>query len=289
MSIKIEIADTLPLVIITAVSSISIILQAIQNRRHYFEIPSHEVPDDILIMNVSQRFKHENNLNFDMISPGILAICWFYALTISIITLSLKSRRWRWILNAYLTAFFFTSSLCSLLAIIKLNDFYKMGEIIEKLTVVCNFIFSVVAVWIAITTPMGPPIFQNGRSVCAIEYCSIWHFITFASAYKLIVKAYKQKTFNDDDLDLLPFACQAKSLYNAFKKTRGNKLLPENGSLKIGYIYIFGLLVSTILLRLTLGQNWYWSSTVLFVGVKGMLNSEIYSKSLRRIDSHVST
>ncbi|CAG8546843.1 26170_t:CDS:2, partial [Gigaspora rosea] len=178
---------------------------------------------------------------------------------------------------------------------------------------------------------MGPPILQNGRSVCAIEYCSIWDFITFAPAYKLIFKAYKQKTFNDDDLDLLPFAYQARSLYNAFKKTRGSKLLyrilvankhvislqllftimgsvlyyapifflyrflsfiqtrPENGSSKLGYIYIFGLLVSTIILRLTLGQNWYWASNGLSVSVKGMLNSEIYSKSLRRIDSHVST
>ncbi|KAF0540786.1 P-loop containing nucleoside triphosphate hydrolase protein [Gigaspora margarita] len=356
MSIEIEITDTLPLAIITVVSSISIISQAIQNRKHYFEIPSDEVPDDIvdnerfstvkrdvakLGITILQtglltflffwRFKHENNLNFYMISPGILAICWFYALTISIITLSLKSRRWRWILNAYLTAFFFTSSLCSLIAVLKLSDSYQMDEIIEKLTVICNFIFSAVATWIAITTPMGPPILQNGRSVCAIEYCSIWDFITFAPAYKFIFKAYKQKTFNDDDLDLLPFAYQARSLYNVFKKTKGSKLLyrilvankrvislqllftimgsvlyyvpifflyrflsfiqtrPENGSLKLGYIYIFGVLVSTIILRLTLGQNWYWASNGLSVSIKGMLNSEIYSKSLRRIDSHVST
>ncbi|CAG8546824.1 26169_t:CDS:1 [Gigaspora rosea] len=100
MSIEIEITDTLPLAIITAVSSISIILQAIQNRKHYFEIPSDEVPDNIVdnerfstvkrdvaklgitilqtglfIFLFFWRFKYENNLNFD-ISPGILAICW---------------------------------------------------------------------------------------------------------------------------------------------------------------------------------------------------------------------
>ncbi|CAG8558217.1 3176_t:CDS:2, partial [Racocetra fulgida] len=116
---------------------------------------------------------------------------------------------------------------------------------------------------IAITTPMGPPILQNGRDVCAIEYCSIWDFINISSASKLILKAYKQKTFDDNDLDLLPFAYQARSVYNAFKKTRGSKLL-------------YRIL------------NWFWSGNALNISVKGMLNSEIYSKSLRRIDSHIS-
>ncbi|CAG8759268.1 20107_t:CDS:2, partial [Racocetra fulgida] len=133
--------DTIPSIIVVAISSISLILQTIHNRKNYVEIPSDEVPDDII---------------------------------------------------------------------------------------------TITATSIAITTPMGPPIFQNGRAVCSIEYCSIWEFITYSSVSKLVFKAYKQETFSDDDLDLLPFALQARSLYN------------------------------------------------------GMLNSEIYSKSLRRIDSHVS-
>ncbi|CAG8779360.1 7380_t:CDS:2, partial [Gigaspora rosea] len=316
-----SIADTLPPVIFAAVSSILIILQAIKNRKKYFEIPSDEVPDDVvdnarfstvkwdaarLGITILQtglfsflffwRFRHGNNLNFDTISPGILAICWFYALTISIIALSLKSRH----------------------------------EIIEKLTIICSFVFSIVATSIAITTPMGPPILQNGRAVCAIEYCSIWGFITFSTVSKLIFKAYKQKTFNNDDLDLLSFAYQAKSLYNAFKKTRskllyrilvvnkriiGLQLLfaimgaalyyvpiiflysflsfiqtrPENGSLELGFVYVFGMLVSYIMLYFTLEQNRYWAQNVLNISVKGMLNSEIYSKSLRRINSHIPT
>ncbi|CAG8595915.1 10607_t:CDS:10, partial [Cetraspora pellucida] len=183
---------------------------------------------------------------------------------------------------------------------------------------------------IAITTPMGPPILQNGKAVCAIEYCSIWKFITYSSASKLVFKAYKQKTFSDDELDLLPFALQARSLYNVFKTSKGSKLLYriwiankrvialqllftmigaalyyapilflylflsfiqtklENDSLEPGFLYIFGLLISNILLYFTVAQNWYWASCVLQVSVKGMLNSEIYSKSLRRTDSHVS-
>ncbi|KAF0561148.1 P-loop containing nucleoside triphosphate hydrolase protein [Gigaspora margarita] len=354
-----SIVDTLPPVIFAAVSSTLIILQAIKNRKKYFEIPSDEVPDDVvenarfstvkrdvarLGITILQtglfsflffwRFRHGNNLNFDTISPGILAICWFYALTISIIALSLKSRRWRWTLNAYLTAFFFISSLCSLwqsIKVIKLNGSYRVDEIIEKLTVICSFVFSIVATSIAITTPMGPPILQNGRAVCAIEYCSIWDFITFSTVSKLIFKAYKQKTFNNDDLDLLPFAYQAKSLYNAFKKTRRSKLLyrilvvnkrviglqllftmmgaalyyapiiflyrflsfiqtrPENGSLELGFVYVVGMLVSYIMLHFTLEQNRYWAANVFNISVKGMLNSEIYSKSLRRINSHAST
>ncbi|CAG8580609.1 39229_t:CDS:10 [Gigaspora margarita] len=354
-----SIAYTLPPAIVAVVSSISIILQTIKNQKKYIEISSDEVSDDIVddarfstvkrdvtklgitilqtglyIFLFFWKFRHENKLNFDTISPGILAICWFYALTVSIIALSLKSRRWRWILNSYLTAFFFITSLCSFWQLttgimLKLSDSYHIGEIIEKSTVICNFIFSVVAMSIAITTPRGPPIIQNGRTVCAMQYCSIWDFISFSSVSKLIYKIYKQKTFEDDELDLLPFAFQARSLYNAFKKTRGSKLLyrilvankrilalqllftmiaatlyyvpmiflyrflsfiqtrPENGSLELGFLYILGMLISYILLHFTVAQNWYWASSALNVSVRGMLNSEIYSKSLKRIDSHV--
>ncbi|CAG8532113.1 5269_t:CDS:10, partial [Dentiscutata heterogama] len=356
-----SIVDTLPPAIVAVVSSISIILQTIKNRKKYIEIPSDEVSDDIvdnarfstIKRDVSKlgvtilqtglfaflffwRFRNGNSLNFDTISPGILAICWFYALTISIIALSLRSRHWRWILNAYLTAFFFTTSLCSLWQLttivkLRLSDSYRIDEIIEKLIIICNFIFSVVATSIAITTPRGPPVLQNGRAVCAIQYCSIWDFITYSSVSKLIYKIYKQKTFDDDELDLLPFVYQARSLYNAFKKTRGNRLLyriivankrviglqllftmmgaalyyapmiflyrfisfiqtrPENGSLELGFIYVFGMFISYILLHFTVAQNWFWASSVLNVSIKGMLNSEIYSKSLKRVDSHVST
>ncbi|KAF0405290.1 P-loop containing nucleoside triphosphate hydrolase protein [Gigaspora margarita] len=354
-----SIVYTLPPAIVAVVSSISIILQTIKNRKKYIEISSDEVSDDIVddarfstvkrdvtklgitilqtglyIFLFFWKFRHENKLNFDTISPGILAICWFYALTVSIIALSLKSRRWRWILNSYLTAFFFITSLCSFWQLttgimLRLSDSYHIGEIIEKSTVICNFIFSVVAMSIAITTPRGPPIIQNGRTVCAMQYCSIWDFISFSSVSKLIYKIYKQKTFEDDELDLLPFAFQARSLYNAFKKTRGSKLLyrilvankrilalqllftmiaatlyyvpiiflyrflsfiqtrPENGSLEFGFLYILGMLISYILLHFTVAQNWYWASSALNVSVRGMLNSEIYSKSLKRIDSHV--
>ncbi|CAG8838015.1 920_t:CDS:1, partial [Racocetra persica] len=178
-------------------------------------------------------------------------------------------------------------------------------EIIEQLSIICNFVFSVTATSIAITTPMGPPIFQNGKAVCSIEYCSIWAFITYSSASKLVFKAYKQKTFSDDELDLLPFALQARFLYNAFKTSRGNKLLYriwiankhvialqllftmmaatlyyapigflflflsfiqtklEGDSLKPGFLYLFGLLISNIILNFIAAQNWYWASSVL--------------------------
>ncbi|CAG8525592.1 15387_t:CDS:10 [Gigaspora rosea] len=310
-----SIVCTLPPAIVAVVSSISIILQTIKNRKKYIEISSDEISDDIVddarfstvkrdvaklgitilqtglyIFLFFWKFRNENKLNFDTISPGILAICWFYAFTISIIALSLKSRHWRWILNSYLTAFFFITSLCSFwqlttVIMLRLSGSYHIDEIIEKSTVICNFIFSVVALSIAITTPMGPPILQNGRTVCAIQYCSIWDFISFSSVSKLIYKIYKQKTFEDDELDLLPFAYQARSLYNAFKK---NQRKPENGSLELGFLYILGMLISYVLLHFTVAQNWYWASSVLNVSVKGMLNSEIYSKSLKRIDSHVS-
>ncbi|PKC06558.1 hypothetical protein RhiirA5_482489 [Rhizophagus irregularis] len=60
-------------------------------------------------------------------------------------------------------------------------------------------------------------------------------------------------------------------------------------SLGWGFIYLFGMIFSKFLLTLVYGQNRYWSAVVLPCNIRGMLNSEIYYKSLKRFDSHTST
>ncbi|CAG8832696.1 26345_t:CDS:1, partial [Racocetra persica] len=96
-----SLVDTIPSIIVVGVSSISLILQTIHNRKKYVEIPSDEVPDDIITsarfstvkrdvvklgITILQaglftflfcwRFNLENNVIYDAINTGILAICW---------------------------------------------------------------------------------------------------------------------------------------------------------------------------------------------------------------------
>ncbi|RHZ45493.1 hypothetical protein Glove_673g31 [Diversispora epigaea] len=274
--------------------------------------------------------------NYDLISEicaGIISLCLSYALIITIIGLCVKSNKWSWRLNAHLTAFCSTFFICSIWQIrtaIKLesNPEYHFKQI-EVITAVCNLISSLIIASIAITTPKGPPIFQDGRAVSALEYCSILDYISFSFVTPFMIKTYSLKSFQDSDLNLLPFSCQAKSLHKIFKNTRGNKLLyriwksnqrailmqsfftvnlaflsyvpmiffynflsllqdrPENGLYEWCLIYMIGMFLSNVLLQLVISQIWYWSSSVLQLSLKGMLNSEIYSKSLKRVDTHV--
>ncbi|RIB00525.1 hypothetical protein C2G38_1172651 [Gigaspora rosea] len=105
-----SIVCTLPPAIVAVVSSISIILQTIKNRKKYIEISSDEISDDIVddarfstvkrdvaklgitilqtglyIFLFFWKFRNENKLNFDTISPGILAICWTLEMDIKFI------------------------------------------------------------------------------------------------------------------------------------------------------------------------------------------------------------
>ncbi|CAG8435018.1 7255_t:CDS:10 [Diversispora eburnea] len=208
-----------------------------------------------------------------------------------IIGLCVKSNKWSWRLNAHLSAFYSTFFLCSTWQIrtaFKLESNEYRFKQIEIITAVCNLIFSLIITSIAITTPKGPPIFQDGRAVSALEYCSILDYISFNFVTPFMIKTYSLKTFQDSDLNLLPFSSQAKILHKIFKNTQGNKLLyriwksnqhrPENGLYEWCFIYLLGMFLSNVLLQLDISQLWYWSSSVFQLNLKGMLNSEIYSK-----------
>ncbi|CAI2167170.1 11640_t:CDS:10 [Funneliformis geosporum] len=77
-------------------------------------------------------------------------------------------------------------------------------------------------------------------------------------------------------------------LYRFIEFFQNYKDRHESGeTLEWGFIYIFGMLISNIALQLSISQNWYWSSSMLQVAIKGQLNSEIYSKALKRyVDSN---
>ncbi|CAG8750985.1 9019_t:CDS:2, partial [Cetraspora pellucida] len=60
-----SLVDTIPPIIVVAVSSISLILQIICNRTKYFEIPSDET--GLFTFLFCWRFKHGNDINHDTI------------------------------------------------------------------------------------------------------------------------------------------------------------------------------------------------------------------------------
>jgi hypothetical protein len=59
---------------------------------------------------------------------------------------------------------------------------------------------------------------------------------------------------------------------------------PLNRTSDWGYVCLFGMLISNVLLFLSIGQQWYWSASEFNVAVKGMLNAEIYAKSLKMLN-----
>ncbi|CAJ0839778.1 5066_t:CDS:2, partial [Entrophospora sp. SA101] len=60
-----------------------------------------------------------------------------------------------------------------------------------------------------------------------------------------------------------------------------NFIQTNPSSLGWGFVCIFGMLISNILYYISTTQQWYWSASAMQVSIKGMLNAEIFSKSLR--------
>lgn len=256
---------------------------------------------------------------------------------LTVISIASGSRKWGWIINFHLTAFYFTAVFCSLLqirsALYSHSNSVNFSKIkrIEVLISLANFILSLIITIVAITTPRGPPLINNNRPVYASEYCSLWDFIMFNIVDQLMKKAYSQSSLSDSDFDQLPYSLRTSPLYNYFKRRRDRSLLYRiveankkviliqlfftvitgilyyapfaflyrfiefvqnyqyGEKLEWGIIYIFGMLLSNLVLQLSIAQVWYWSSCVLQVVIKAQLNSEIYSKSLKRYDSTITS
>jgi hypothetical protein len=242
-----------------------------------------------------------------------------------------RGKEWSKTLNAHLTMIFFTTSLCSMwhvrsVFITSIDKKDDITNILEKVAAVCNFILSSIATAVAITTPRGPPLFDNGRPVMPINYSSILDFITFGTITPLMKKSFYKDSLNDSDLDQLPFHLRAFTLYHTFKVWRSKPLLyriwksnkiiiiyqiigticsavlvfipslflysfleyiqknPSDRASDWGYVCIFGMLISGTLLFISIGQQWYWSASEFNTSVRGMLNAELYAKSLKMLN-----
>ncbi|RIA87106.1 P-loop containing nucleoside triphosphate hydrolase protein [Glomus cerebriforme] len=354
--------ETIPVVIVVSLSSIILFIQGINNCKTcgYQELSSKDTGDIpigstrfstikrdvtkivIILLQIGLfgllfylRYEQDENDNFFL--SIALVICWFYALILTVVSITSGSRKWGWIINTHLTVFYVTATFCSLLQIrtalyshVNSITFPKLKRIQIWISLT-NFILSSIITLIAITTPKGPPLINNNRPVFAIEYCSLWDFIMFNTVNQLMKKAYYQPTFNDSDFDQLPYSLRTSTLYNDFKRWRDHSLLYRivkankkvillqtfftiisgilyyspfaflyrfiefvqdyqvGDRLEWGLIYVFGMLLSNVVLQLSVAQVWYWSSCILQVAIKGQLNSVIYSKSLKRHDSHVTS
>ncbi|RIA81176.1 P-loop containing nucleoside triphosphate hydrolase protein [Glomus cerebriforme] len=270
------------------------------------------------------------SLSDDIIHTGLLVFCWFYSTVIAVIDKQPRIKEWRKTFNIHLTSIFSTAFLCSMWhlrsAFITSIDDDVTTNRLEKIAAICNFILSSIVTAVAITTPRGPPLFDNGRPVTPLTYSSILDVITFAAITPLMKKAYYKVALNDSDIDQLPFNLRALTAYHKFKVWRSESLLyriwkannhimiyqlvatissalifyvptlflynflefiqenPLNKPSDWGYVCIFGMLISNILSLLSLGQQWYWSASVFNVSVRGMLNAELYAKSLKMLN-----
>ncbi|CAG8606010.1 17882_t:CDS:10 [Rhizophagus irregularis] len=284
---------------------------------------------------MDENFKKINNKYLsldDILHVGLLIFCWFYSTIIAVIARKPCLRKWNKTLNAHLTVIFTTAFLCSMwylrtTFIISINGISSdITKNIEKIVAICNFILSSIATAVAITTPRGPPLYDNGRPVTPISYSSILDFITFATMTQLLKSAYYKDGLSDSDLDQIPFNLRAITAHHNFKVWRSKSLLyriwkanlhimiyqlittvftallffvpvvflynfleyiqkkPLNKASDWGYVCIFGMLISNFLLYLSIGQQWYWSASEFNTSVRGMLNAEIYAKSLRMLN-----
>ncbi|GBC03173.1 hypothetical protein RclHR1_00500021 [Rhizophagus clarus] len=354
-----ELLETIPAVVVISLSSIIIFFQGVNSCKTcgYHELSSKDTGDipigstrfstvkrDVtkigIILSQIGLFgflfylKYIQNENDNNILLNIsLIICWLYALILTLISITSGSRKWGWIINCHLAAFYVTAVFCSLLQI--RSAFYSHSNSvsfskikrIRVLLSLANFVLSFIITLVAITTPRGPPLIHNDRPVFATEYCSLWDFIMFNIVNQLMKKAYYQPSLNDSDFDHLPYSLRSSPIYNDFKRWRDRSLLYRIVSankkiillqslytiitgilyyapfaflyrfiefvqnyhygekLEWGLIYIIGMFLSNVALQLSIAQVWYWSSSVLQIVVKAQLNSEIYSKSLKRYDS----
>ncbi|GBC08504.1 hypothetical protein RclHR1_08170012 [Rhizophagus clarus] len=273
------------------------------------------------------KFGQKQDLNL-VLSAGLLAIFWFYALVLSAISISSRSRTFIWIINCHFSIIYTVSSISSLF---QFRNTHYFTLSIESVIAIDNLIVSTLLAFITITTPRCSKLYYNEKPVFANSYCSFWAFLTYSTITPLMKKAHKLEQLNDSDLDQLCYSFRASALYKKFERWRERKLLyriwkanqnafiiqivmaliipflyylptilfyyflefiqkkSPDDSLSQGFVYLFGMLLSNFLLTLVYGQNRYWSTVVLPCKIRGMLNSEIYYKSLKRFDSHIST
>ncbi|CAJ0899218.1 6026_t:CDS:10 [Entrophospora sp. SA101] len=335
--------ETTPFALVTLSSFILLSIQKIRKLKSKIKkFHDNDDKEDHIINNYFSTIKRDS---IKTLISLIQSILFTFLLVLSALTFFKRSKKLNSTLNKHLTIIYFTSFLSLLWQIRNLSDGAEnKGNdcSLDKCNidipfVITNTILSLLATTIAITTPRGPPEYDdNGRLVSPNSYSSIWDFITFSTMNPLMCKAYKKDSISDSDLDQLPRDYRASTLFKKFEKysspSYSNISNSNSGSKKHGLLYkiwksnrknvayqitatvigaslyyvpitflysflnfiqtnpsslgwgfvcIFGMLISNILYYISTTQQWYWSASAMQVSIKGMLNAEIFSKSLR--------
>nr|CAG8488853.1 13546_t:CDS:10 [Entrophospora candida] len=301
--------ETTPFALVTLSSFILLSIQKIRKLKSKIKkFHDNDDKEDHIINNYFSTIKRDS---IKTLISLIQSILFTFLLVLSALTFFKRSKKLSSTLNKHLTLIYFTSFLSLLWQIRNLsggdenqgNNCSLDQCNIDIPFVITNTILSLLATTIAITTPRGPPEYDdNGRLVSPNSYSSIWDFITFSTMNPLMCKAYKKDSLSDSDLDQLPRDYRAStfnrknvayqitatvigaSLYYVpitFLYSFLNFIQTNPSSLGWGFFCIFGMLISNILYYISTTQQWYWSASAMQVSIKGMLNAEIFSKSLR--------
>ncbi|GES92340.1 multidrug resistance-associated ABC transporter [Rhizophagus clarus] len=254
----------------------------------------------------------------DIFHSGSITICWIYCMTLYML-ICFVHERWKWTLNFHATSICIAACLCATWQIRIASIFHNDTElIIAILNLVNSIILCIISIT---TPKGPPVCNKGGRPITSIVYCSIWNFITFSTVIPLIYKSFKKNSLDDSDLDELPNDYTAIELYNKIRQWPSNNLLyriwkaNQNAFLlesffviissflhylPILFLYslldflqgdkndiewaifcIFGILIGGLLHTFAISEHQYLGCSVLQSSVSSMLNSEIYSKSLR--------
>nr|CAG8493920.1 735_t:CDS:10 [Entrophospora candida] len=301
--------ETTPFALVTLSSFILLSIQKIRKLKSKIKkFHDNDDKEDHIINNYFSTIKRDS---IKTLISLIQSILFTFLLVLSALTFFKRSKKLSSTLNKHLTLIYFTSFLSLLWQIRNLsggdenqgNNCSLDQCNIDIPFVITNTILSLLATTIAITTPRGPPEYDdNGRLVSPNSYSSIWDFITFSTMNPLMCKAYKKDSLSDSDLDQLPRDYRASTLFKKFEKYSSpttvigaslyyvpitflysflNFIQTNPSSLGWGFFCIFGMLISNILYYISTTQQWYWSASAMQVSIKGMLNAEIFSKSLR--------
>ncbi|GBC22979.1 uncharacterized protein OCT59_014076 [Rhizophagus irregularis] len=264
-------------------------------------------------------FYLKNVKEIDIFHSGSIAICWIYCMTLCMLICFVRERRWKWILNSHVTSICAAACLCATWQLRIASAFYRDTElIIAIINLVNSTILCVISIT---TPKGPPVFNKGGRPITSIVYCSIWNFITFSTVIPIIYKSFKKKSLDDSDLDELPNEYTANEFYNKIQQWPSNNLLyriwKANQNvilletffviissflhyLPILFLYslldffqgdkkniewaifcVFGILIGGLLHVFAISQHQYLGGSVLQSSVSLMLNSEIYSKSLK--------
>ncbi|CAG8551433.1 7291_t:CDS:10 [Funneliformis mosseae] len=269
------------------------------------------------------KFDREQDKN-SVLSVGLLAVCWIHAFVLSVITISSRSRTLVWIINCHLSIFYAVASICSLWQIRNVFEHawcIESAMIIGNL--VASILLTYIAFTTPKGTKQyhkGRPIIANNHC----SFWAYLTYSTVTPLMKKTLKLGRLDDTDLDQLSYSHRASTLyekfkslrgqKLLYRIWKANQSIIVLQvvlitivsclyylpmvffyrfleliqnktPDDSLEWGYIYIFGMLLSNILVQLVYGQNRYFNSVIMPCHIRGMLNSEIYFKSLKRFDS----